>query len=237
MKRVPLTTASGRPLAEITADALIKAFSKKGFDVVRIRTSPVDTSEAILGKVNSAGADHGVVITVNEWWSSVLKNADLVYDLTLVLTDSEGAVLLEIAEQGNKAFGKDAGKTAETSAEDLGWGAAPAPPATSVEEPSVSDQDAFVDEATTTETVPATEETETTTEETETTTEEAETATDETEAGAPDLNHEIFLFYQQLVAGMLNDPRMPKLMNRFDTGKTVEKPSPTEEPLAPAGTF
>ncbi len=242
MKRVPLITASGRPLAEITADALIKVFSKKGFDVVRIRTSPVDTSEAILDKVNSAGADHGVVITINEWWSSVLKNADLVYDLTLVLYDSKSAVLLEISEQGNKAFGTEAGETAETSTEDLGWGAAPETSDPSVEEPVMGDQDAFADEATgtapaTKETETATEETETATEETETTTEEAETTTEETETDTPDLNREIFLFYQQLVAGMLNDPRMPKLMNRFDTGKTVEKPSPTEEPLAPAGTF
>ncbi len=230
MKRVPLTTASGRPFAEITADALIRVFSKKGFDMVRIRTSPVDASEAIFDKVNAAGADHGVVITINEWWSSVLKNADLVYDLTLVLFDSKGAVLLEISERGNKAFGMDAGETAETSTEDLGWGADPELPDPSVEEPSTGDQDAFADEATTTETAPATEKTETTTDETETT-------TDETETGDQDLNHEIFLFYQQLVAGMLNDPRMPKLMNRFDTGKTVKKPSATEEPLSPAGTF
>ena len=251
MKRVPLTTASERPLSEITADALIKVFSQKGFDVVRIRTTPTNTSKAILDKVNNAGADHGVVITINEWWSSVLKNADLVYDLTLVLYDSKGDVLLEVSEKGNKAFGQEVGDTAKTSTEDLGWGAAPEPSDPAVEEPVMGDQDAFAAEATTTETVPATEETETATdeteaakeepeaakEETEAATDEADAATDEADAGAGDLNNEIFLFYQQLVGGMLNDPRMPKLMNRFDTGKTQEKPSPTAEPLAPAGSF
>ncbi len=228
VQRVPLTIAGGHPLSEITADALIKVFSVKGFEAVRIRTTPTDTSKAILGKVNTAGADHGIVITINKWWSSVLKNAALVYDLNLVLYDSKGAVLVEVSERGEKAFGEEVGGNAETSTEDLGWGAAPEPTDPAVEKPVMGDQDAFADEATGTAT--ATEETETVTKETETVTEEAET-------GAPDLNREIFLFYQQLVAGMLNDPRMPKLMNRFDTGKTQEKPSPTSEPLAPAGSF
>ncbi len=237
VQRVPLTIAGGHPLSEITADALIKVFSVKGFDVVRIRTTPTDSSKTILDKVNTAGADHGIVITINEWWSSVLKNAALVYDLTLVLYDSKGAVLVEVSEQGNKAFGMEVEEAEETSTEDLGWGAVPESPDPSVEEPSMGDQDAFADEATATEAAPATEKTETKTEETEAATDEVEAATDEAEADAVDLNHEIFLFYQQLVGGMLNDPRMPKLMNRFDTGKTQEKPSPTEEPLAPAGTF
>ena len=230
-KRSPLTTDDGRSLAEITADAVINAFSKKGFDVLRISTSPVDTPEAIMDKVNNSSPDHSVVITINEWWSSVLKNADLAYDLTLVLYDSKGEVLVEISEQGNKAFMLEAEETAETSTEDLGWGADTAPPPPPVEEPSKNDQDAFPVETTTEKTETATKETDT--EETET--EEAET--EEVETPERDLNHEIFLFYQHLVKGMLNDPRMPKLMDRFDTGKTQEKPSATEEALAPAGTF
>ncbi len=131
-QRAPLTTDDGRSLAVITADAVINAFSKKGFDVLRIKTSPVDTPEAIMDKVNNSSPDHSVVITINEWWSSVLKNADLVYDLTLVLYDSKGEVLVEISEQGNKAFMLEAEETAETSTEDLGWGADPAPPVAAI---------------------------------------------------------------------------------------------------------
>lgn len=100
-----VTTASGKPLASDISTSLAKALRDQGSTVQEVPMQPGMDESTAAKKINVLGMERGLLLLLNEWKSDTFHNTALHYDLSLLVFDLTGKLLVRQEMKGSENLG------------------------------------------------------------------------------------------------------------------------------------
>lgn len=91
----PTGTFTKQPLTDDMALSLTNAFAGKGFKAQGVITTPDQSPDDVLAKIKSTNCAYSLVITLVEWHGDGYTEAEINYNLTAKLYDSNNQLLAE----------------------------------------------------------------------------------------------------------------------------------------------
>lgn len=103
-----VSTASGKPLAEDMAAAIVRSLKDKGVKTVSVQVNPTDDMNAVITALNNANAQRLILLSLKHWKSDTYNNVGLAYDLVLQVFDAKGNQLAQKQVSGDDNLGGSA---------------------------------------------------------------------------------------------------------------------------------
>lgn len=98
-------TASGNPLAADMTQSLVKALSAKGVKAQPVTVLPADDRQGAVDKLKSTGAERLLLLRLSDWKCDAGVNTAHIYDLALIIFDSQGNELASAELKGRDDLG------------------------------------------------------------------------------------------------------------------------------------
>lgn len=95
-----VNTASGQPLSQEIANALVNAFKFNQIAATPVSTTPLASREEILNSLLASGKPKAILLTLNEWKTDTLVNTDVHYNLRAEVFDNNGRSVASNQIQG-----------------------------------------------------------------------------------------------------------------------------------------
>jgi hypothetical protein len=103
-----VSTQSGKPLAEVMADAISSGLRRKGFEIVPVQVSRDPQSGDAECKFVASPGKRIVMLVVTLWKSDTFQNTALIYDASLKVLDQAGGLVAESSVSGKDNLGGSA---------------------------------------------------------------------------------------------------------------------------------
>lgn len=102
---VDVKTASGRPLAEVVADAVVEAYRRHGVTASAVPPPGDGGLPAALSAAAAAGAERLLVVRIGEWQTNSVLRVEERWQLEASVHDAAGEMLGRRASQGKTNAG------------------------------------------------------------------------------------------------------------------------------------
>lgn len=102
---VDVKTASGRPLADLVADAVVEAYRRQGVTATAVPVPEEGGLPAALSAAAATGAERVLVVRIGEWQTHSLLRVEESWQLEATVHDPSGEMLGRRASQGKANAG------------------------------------------------------------------------------------------------------------------------------------
>ena len=102
---VDVKTASGRPLADVVADAVVEAYRRQGVTAAAVPAPKDGGLPAALSAAAATGADRLLVLRIGEWQTNSLLRVEESWQFEASVHDPAGEMLGRRASQGKANAG------------------------------------------------------------------------------------------------------------------------------------